>query len=167
MYLKISRKEQKSSCKFNYSNYHALFLDKQFNNNNHKVTVMDNMNEDLLTSDKIQAEVEKKVKELKGNDEKIKKVYPIVVLGNEDDGEKPYYVGYFKQPSFPAFSKYLALSQKDQAGAMRELAKDCFLDGDKELIKDDSLFIYGLMPHLAQLIEVRQGKVVNLSKAGK
>jgi len=50
---------------------------------------------------------------------------------------------------------------------MRELAKDCFVDGDKELIKDDSLFIYGLMPHLAQIIELRKGKLVNLSKAGK
>ena len=107
---------------------------------------MENVNEDFFLPEDIQTEIEKKVKELK---------------------EKPYYIGYFKQPPFPTFSKYLSLSQKDQAGAMRELAKDCFVDGDKELIKDDSLFIYGLMPHLAQIIELRKGKLVNLSKAGK
>lgn len=128
---------------------------------------MENMNEDLFSSDKVQNEIENKIKELKSGDSKLKRVYPIMVLGDVDAGEKPYYIGYFKQPPFPAFSKYLSLSQKDQAGAMRELARDCFLDGDKELIKDESLFLYGLMPHLAQLIEMRQGKVVNLSKAGK
>ncbi|CDB10925.1 putative uncharacterized protein [Bacteroides sp. CAG:633] len=125
------------------------------------------MNEDYFSSEKVQSEIENKITTLKQNDHKLKRIYPIMVLGDVEAGEKPYYIGYFKQPPFPAFSKYLSLSQKDQAGAMRELAKDCFLDGDKELIKDESLFLYGLMPHLAQLIEMRQGKVVNLSKAGK
>lgn len=128
---------------------------------------MENMNEDHFSSEKVQSEIENKITTLKQNDPKLKRIYPIMVLGDVEAGEKPYYIGYFKQPPFPAFSKYLSLSQKDQAGAMRELAKDCFLDGDKELIKDESLFLYGLMPHLAQLIEMRQGKVVNLSKAGK
>ena len=103
---------------------------------------MENVNEDLFLPEDIQTEIEKKVKELKDSDPKLKRVFPI-------------------------FVEYLSLSQKDQAGAMRELAKDCFVDGDKELIKDDSLFIYGLMPHLAQIIELRKGKLVNLSKAGK
>ena len=128
---------------------------------------MENMNEDYFSSEKVQSEIENKITTLKQNDPKLKRIYPIMVLGDVEAGEKPYYIGYFKQPPFPAFSKYLSLSQKDQAGDMRELAKDCFLDGDKELIKDESLFLYGLMPHLAQLIEMRQGKVVNLSKAGK
>lgn len=128
---------------------------------------MENMNEDYFSSEEVQSEIENKITTLKQNDPKLKRIYPIMVLGDVEAGEKPYYIGYFKQPPFPAFSKYLSLSQKDQAGAMRELAKDCFLDGDKELIKDESLFLYGLMPHLAQLIEMRQGKVVNLSKAGK
>ena len=119
---------------------------------------MENVNEDFFLPEDIQTEIEKKVKELKDSDPKLKRVFPIFVEGDEDEGEKPYYIGYFKQ---------LSLSQKDQAGAMRELAKDCFVDGDKELIKDDSLFIYGLMPHLAQIIELRKGKLVNLSKAGK
>lgn len=128
---------------------------------------MEIQNEDCLMSDKVQAEVEKKVQELKAADSKLTKVYPIIVEGYPEDGEKPYYIGYFRQPNFPAFSKYMSLVQKDQAGAMKELAKDCFLDGDKDLVKNDSLFIYGLMPHLNQLIEARKGRVANLSKAGK
>lgn len=50
---------------------------------------------------------------------------------------------------------------------MRTLAKECFLDGDKELVDDDSLFLFGLMGQLAQVIEMRNGKLVNLSKTGK
>lgn len=124
------------------------------------------MNEEFVPAE-LQKEISKKVEEIKAGNPKVKRVYPIVIEGDESEGEKPFYVGYFKQPSFVAFSKYLSLSQKDQAGAMRELAKDCYIDGDKELIKEDSLFVFGLMPHLAQLIEIRQGKVVNLSKAGQ
>lgn len=127
---------------------------------------MDKEKVETLSFEDIQAEVEKKVKELKAADVKLKKVYPIYVEGDDED-EKPYYLAYLKRPSFTAFSKFLSLSQKDQAGAMKELAKDCWLDGDKELVKDDSLFTFGLMPSLGQLIEVRKSQLVNLSNAGK
>ena len=53
---------------------------------------MENQNEEMLLSEQIQAEVEKKVKELKAADPKLKKVFPILVEGDEDSGEKPYYV---------------------------------------------------------------------------
>ena len=110
--------------------------------------------------------IDAQVTELLAANTKLRRVYPIYIEGDECDG-KDHYIGYFKQPSFVAFSKYMSLSQKDQVGAMRELAKDCFIEGDKELISDDSLFVYGLMPHLVRLIEIRKGKLVNLSKAGK
>jgi hypothetical protein len=47
------------------------------------------------------------------------------------------------------------------------LAKDCFIEGDRELIDDDSLFLFGLMGQLSEIIKMRQGKLVNLSKTGK
>lgn len=121
---------------------------------------------ETLNYDKLQVEVDKMVNELHEADPKLKKVFPIVVEGEEYD-EKPYYIAYFKQPSFVSFSKFMTFSQKDQVVALKELAKECFLDGDKDLINDESLFMFGLMPHLSQLIEVRKGKIVNLSKAGK
>lgn len=118
-----------------------------------------------LTSERIE-EVKAKVAELKAAHPKYR-IFPLAVEGDPDYDEKNVYIGYFKQPSFVEFSKYLAASQKDQAVAMRTLAKDCFLEGDRALIDDDSLFLFGLMGQLSEIIKMRQGKLVNLSKAGK
>lgn len=118
-----------------------------------------------LTSEKIE-EVKAKVAELKAAHPK-NRIFPLAVEGDPDYDEKNVYIGYFKQPSFVEFSKYLAASQKDQAVAMRTLARDCFLEGDRALIDDDSLFLFGLMGQLSEIIKMRQGKLVNLSKAGK
>ena len=114
----------------------------------------------------VKAEIEKKVAELREKNPNIRVIFPIVVEGNEYD-EKPMYIGYFRQPSFQAFSKYLSASQSNQGVAMRTLATDCFLDGDKELVDDDSLFLFGLMGQLTKVIEMRHGRLVNLSKPGK
>lgn len=118
-----------------------------------------------LTPERIK-EVENKMAELKAANPK-KRIFPLAVEGDPDFDEKDVYIGYFKQPSFVEFSKYLAASQKDQAVAMRTLARDCFLDGDRALIDDDSLFLFGLMGQLSEIIKMRQGKLVNLSKAGR
>ena len=118
-----------------------------------------------LTPEKIE-EIEEKVSELKANNPKCR-IFPLAVEGDPDYDDKDVYIGYFKQPSFVQFSKYLAASQNDQAVAMRTLARDCFLDGDKALIDDDSLFLFGLMGQLSEIIKMRQGKIVNLSKPGK
>lgn len=111
-------------------------------------------------------EIEQKVESLKKENPKLKVVFPIVVHGEEYDS-KELYVGYFKQPDFVAFSKYLTASQSNQAVAMRALANDCFVAGDKELIDDDSLFLFGLMMQLSKVIEMRHSKLVNLSKPAK
>lgn len=115
----------------------------------------------------LQKEIETKVKELKAADPKVKRIYPIVVEGDPENDEKEYYVGYFRQPSFPTFSKYLSASQSNNANAMRQLAKDCLLAGDSELVEDESLFLFGLMAQMSKIVESRNGRVVNLSKAGK
>ena len=116
---------------------------------------------------KVKKEIEKKVEALKETNPKCRVIFPIIVEGNPDYDEKENYIGYFTQPSFTSFSKYISASQNNQAVAMRQLAKDCFLDGDKELIDDDSLFLFGLMGQLSKIIEMRNGRLVNLSKAGK
>ena len=115
---------------------------------------------------KIRAAVEKKVADLKANNPKAK-IFPLMVDGDPEHDEKEVYVGYFTQPSFITFSKYMTFAQKDQASAMRQLARDCFLDGDRELIDDDSLFLFGLMGQLNNIIQMRGGRVINLSKPGK
>ena len=55
-----------------------------------------------------------------------------------------------------------AASKKDEVIAMRTLARDCFVDGDKELVDDESLFLFGLMGQLSELITTRQSVLVNL-----
>jgi hypothetical protein len=47
------------------------------------------------------------------------------------------------------------------------LAHDTFIQGDKELVDDDSLFLYGLSTKLVNIIGSRQAKVANFSIAGK
>lgn len=113
------------------------------------------------------ASIEKKAKELKDKNPDKKIIFPIVVDGNVEFGEKEHYIGYFCQPSFKTFSKYLTAAQNNQAVAMRVLAKDCFVDGDRDLVDDDSLFLFGLMGQLSKIIEMRHGRLVNLSKPGK
>lgn len=115
---------------------------------------------------KVMSEIKKKVEELKAANPKVRVIFPLIVEGSEFD-EKGLYVGYFQQPSFTAFSKYLTASQSNQALAMRTLAGDCFMDGDRELVDDDSLFLFGLMGQLSKIIEMRNGRLINLSKAGK
>ena len=51
---------------------------------------MENVNEDLFLPEDIQTEIEKKVKELKDSDPKLKRVFPIFVEGDEDEGEKVF-----------------------------------------------------------------------------
>ncbi|MFR9546853.1 MAG: hypothetical protein SNJ29_14955 [Rikenellaceae bacterium] len=123
------------------------------------------MEERTLTLDQEQ-KIQKRAYELK-TEKKLRKVYPMVVFGDTDCDEKDIYIAYLSEPSFPTFSKFMAASKKDEVTAMRTLAKDCFLEGDKELVDNDSLFLFGLMGQLSEIITTRQSAMVNLSKAGK
>lgn len=122
--------------------------------------------EDVALTAEISKEIENAVAKIKADNPKIKVVYPILVMGEEYD-EKPYYIAYFKQPNLPTFSKYMSLMQKDITVATKTLANDCFISGDRALIDDDSLFMFGLMAQLPAIIKSRSAKLVNLSKPGK
>ena len=93
-------------------------------------------------------------------------MYPIVVFGDEYD-DKEVYIAYIREPDFVAFSKFAQLQKKDEIAAVRSLARDTFIQGDKELVDDDSLFLYGLSAKLVNIIGSRQAKVANFSIAGK
>lgn len=107
-----------------------------------------------------ETQIKEKARKLK-TEGKLRKVFPIVVFGDTESGEKEFYVVYMKEPNFPQFSKFMAASRKDEVQAMKTLAKDCFLDGDKELIDNDSLFLFGLMGQLSDIISARQTTIVN------
>ena len=108
-----------------------------------------------------ETEIKEKAKQIK-TEKKLRKVIPMVVFGNESDDEKEFYVAYMREPSFAQFSKFMTASKKDEVTAMRTLAKDCFLDGDKDLVDDESLFLFGLMGQLSEIIATRQSILVNL-----
>ena len=116
--------------------------------------------EEMSLSLKQETEIKEKARQLKG-EKKLRKIYPMVVFGDVSNEEKEFYVAYMSEPSFPQFSKFMAASKKDEVNAMRTLAKDCFIDGDKELIDNDSLFLFGLMGQLSELIQTRQSILVN------
>lgn len=107
-----------------------------------------------------ETEIKEKAIKLR-TDKKQRKVYPMVVFGDTNSGEKEYYVAYMAEPSFPQFSKFMTASKKDEVTAMRTLAKDCFVEGDKELVDNESLFLFGLMTQLSEIIITRQSMIVN------
>lgn len=110
-------------------------------------------------------ELESQIKEKAGKlktEKRLRKIYPLVVFGDVSSGEKEIYVAYMAEPTFPQFSKFMAASKKDEVMAMKTLAKDCFVDGDKELVDDESLFLFGLMGQLSEIIATRQSTLVNL-----
>lgn len=118
------------------------------------------MEEKSLT---LEQESEIKAQALKLKEEKkLRKIFPMIVFGDTGCNEKAYYVAYLSEPNFPQFSKFMAASKKDEVSAMRQLAKDCFIDGDKELVDKDSLFLFGLMGQLSEIISTRQSLLVNL-----
>lgn len=118
------------------------------------------MDEKMLT---LEQETKIKEKALKLKEEKkLRKIYSMAVFGETDCGEKEVYVAYMAEPTFPQFSKFMAASKKDEVTAMRTLARDCFVDGDKELVDNESLFLFGLMGQLSELITTRQSVLVNL-----
>ena len=67
-----------------------------------------------------------------------------------------------REPTFPQFLNSRTASKRDEVSAMRTFSKDCYVDGDKELIDDDSLFLFGLMGQLSEIITTRQSTLVGL-----
>ena len=112
------------------------------------------MEEKMLTLEQ-EAKIKEKALKLK-EEKKLRKVYPMVVYGDTECGEKEFYVAFMAEPNFPQFSKFMAASKKDEVLAMRTLARDCFIDGDKELVDNDSLFLFGLMGQLSDEQRIRQ-----------
>lgn len=90
----------------------------------------------------------------------VKKVFVVIVEGNTDDGEKPYYIAYLRRPNLMQFSQYMNFVQKDLVQANQMLARNIFLDGDKELVDNEELFLYGTMNQLNHVIDARNSDMV-------
>ena len=106
----------------------------------------------------VRQEIVKKAEELKAQ-HKLRKIFIIVVEGEEGD-DKPLYIAYLRRPSLIHFSLYMNFVQKDLVQASKMLATNVFLAGDRELVDDDELFLYGTMQQLNHLIDSRNADMV-------
>lgn len=106
----------------------------------------------------IREEIVKKAEALKA-EHKLRKIFIVIVEGEEGD-EKPLYIGYLRRPSLMHFSQYMNFVQKDVVQANKMLATNIFLAGDRELVDDDELFLYGTMGQLSQIIDSRNADMV-------
>ena len=106
----------------------------------------------------VREEIVKKAEELKAQ-HKLRKIFIIVVEGEEGD-DKPLYMAYLRRPSLIHFSQYMNFVQKDLVQASKMLATNVFLAGDRELVDDDELFLYGTMQQLNHLIDSRNADMV-------
>lgn len=107
----------------------------------------------------VREQIQQKAAELKAQNS-IKKIFVVVVQGDVDSGEKPLYVGYFRRPNMMQFSQYMSFVQKDIVQANLMLARNTFVSGDKELVDDDELFLYGTMQQLGHIIDARNSDIV-------
>lgn len=113
----------------------------------------------------VREQIAKKIGEIRQRTGK-KRIQAIVVNGDEFD-DKPLYIGYFCRPNTMQFSLWMNQIQKDAVVANRTLAQNCFVDGDKELVDDDDLFLFGIFNKITMLVESRNADLVKLSSAAK
>lgn len=113
---------------------------------------------DVNVPAEVSNEIAQKIQALK-EQHGVKKVYVIVVEGDEDD-DKPLYIAYFRRPNLMQFSIYMNFVQKDLIQANKQLAQSVFLDGDRALVDDDDLFLYGTMQQLSHIIDSRNAGLV-------
>lgn len=113
----------------------------------------------------VREQITKKIEELRSQTG-IKRIFAIVVTGDEFD-EKPLYVGYFRRPNTMQFSLWMNMAQKDPVQANKNLAQNIYVGGDKELVDDEDLFLYGTMSKISSLIESRNADLVKLSSAAR
>jgi hypothetical protein len=70
-------------------------------------------------------------------------------------------IGLFKKPSRQVISMASSLEGSDPMGFMAMIAENCFIEGDKELLTDDDLFL-AIVPLLNQLRELKVAELVKL-----
>lgn len=124
---------------------------------NDAAVVLNNMS--LNIPAEVRSQIAAKTSELKARFG-VKKVFVVIVQGDTELGEKPLYIAYFRRPNMMQFSQYMTFIQKDLVQANQKLAQNIYLDGDKELIDDEELFLYGTMQQLNHVIDSRNSDIV-------
>lgn len=139
---------------------HKRFMETTFNPENKQNEAMTVLNNQSLNIPlEVRNQIALKANELKAK-YNVKKVFVVIVEGDTEAGEKPYYIAYLRRPNLMQFSQYMTFVQKDLVQANQMLAQNIFLDGDKELIDNEELFLYGTMNQLNHVIDARNSDLV-------
>lgn len=139
---------------------HKRFMETTFNpENKQNEAVVALNNQSLNIPLEVRNQIALKANELKAKFN-VKKVFVVIVEGDTESGEKPYYIAYLRRPNLMQFSQYMTFIQKDLVQANQMLAQNIFLDGDKELIDNEELFLYGTMNQLNHVIDARNSDLV-------
>ena len=122
-----------------------------------ETAVVETVDVNDLSEEQLNA-IKAKIAEIKEK-QHIKRVFAIVVEGDEFD-EKPMFIGYFRNPSIMHFSNYMAFVTKDAVQAALNLAKATFIEGDRELVDDDDIFLRGTFDRFSAIMERRNSEMV-------
>lgn len=122
-----------------------------------ETAVVETVNVNNLSEKQLNA-IKAKIAEIREK-QHIKRVFAIVVEGDEFD-EKPMFIGYFRNPSIMHFSNYMAFVTKDAVQAALNLAKATFIEGDRELVDDDDIFLRGTFDRFSAIMERRNSEMV-------
>lgn len=142
--------------KLNYKRFMETTFNPE-NKQNEAMTVLNNQSLNIPVE--VRNQISLKANELKAK-YNVKKVFVVIVEGDTEAGEKPYYIAYLRRPNLMQFSQYMTFVQKDLVQANQMLAQNIFLDGDKELIDNEELFLYGTMNQLNHVIDARNSDLV-------
>lgn len=122
-----------------------------------ETSVVETVDVNNLSEEQLNA-IKAKIAEIREK-QHIKRVFAIVVEGDEFD-EKPMFIGYFRNPSIMHFSNYMAFVTKDAVQAALNLAKATFIEGDRELVDDDDIFLRGTFDRFSAIMERRNSEMV-------
>jgi DNA repair protein RadC len=134
-------------------------MEATLNSESKQVEAITINNQSIQVSSEVRAQISAKISELKAQSG-VKHVFVVIVEGDVEAGEKPLYIAYFRRPNMMQFSQYMSFVQKDVVQASKMLAQNTFLDGDRALIDDEDMFLYGTMQQLNHIIDSRNSDIV-------
>lgn len=95
------------------------------------------------------------INENNNNDELSEEIVP------EDKKETDTFGGIFKRPGRKVLSLASRIGDKDPVKFNEVIAKNCFVDGDEEILNDDILFL-SISSQLVKLIKVQESRIKKL-----
>ena len=85
-----------------------------------------------------------------------KKVF-FIEVESEEEADK-WLGAYFRKPNLKEFSYFTSLAERDKIGALQDLMKKIFLEGDSQIIEDDDYFL-SAMTQIEDIVNVQASRI--------